>query len=301
MRRLEVFFRQMTTKKCDLVLFGFSKMRWNFPAIYHSFTTDEQQILNAVLIKLAAADGVQCIFWGGSTTIAATRQPGSDVDLWVVLSSVNKAKRKLQDKLHDLNSVTYVYDGGYLPWLGHFLSIYFFPDCSFSVDIGFCDTQDLSAVNPGPNPFFVYGAPEAVEQVSTLLKHQEYEVTPETRAGRILVNMIKIRKCLRRGHIWNAQEYLKRARSELIGIMLHHREQKPIYYTRPERDAEDFLSVEERKCLSETCPKYSAKSVATCSEKLISECLRRICEMPDNRLANVLMLLSQDIAATVKE
>jgi len=136
-----------------------TKKMLKYPSYYYALGPMVRDVLDVLLEKLVEIESVKCVFWGGSTSLAGWRSPDSDVDLWAVVTKNPKSvKHALQCGIEHLREVSYTYDGGHLPWLGDFLSVYFFPTCTFSVDIGFCSPNELPTTNPGPTPFFIYGA-----------------------------------------------------------------------------------------------------------------------------------------------
>jgi len=99
-----------------------------------------------------------------------------------------------------------------------------------------------------------------------------YKSTPEERTAIAFVNLLKVRKSLLRGHIWNAIEYVGRIRGQMMGLLTDNCT-KDIHYCRPERDIEDYIEPLELVRFAHTCPQYSAHSVALCAAELIDQIL----------------------------
>lgn len=250
-------------------------MDFSYPSFYHTLSRKEKVALNTVVTSLYQLDDALCLIWGGSTTVRQTKQPWADVDLWIVMkdlsdSLVRSIKDRLCREFKRIDGVAFVYDGGYLPWLGELLSLFFFPNCTFSIDVGIFDPDHLDSANPGPNPFFVWGQPH---NIKSKLKIQKYWKIPEQRMTAVLVNFLKIRKNLTRGNLWNAIEYLSRARRELMGLLVKEVESEATYYIRKDRNIEDFIGKDDLMKLADTCPQYSSVSVAECASKIIRDCL----------------------------
>jgi len=241
-----------------------------YPKIYQSFSKDERTVIDSVIDQLYRIDKTIGLIWGGSSTLANPKPRWSDLDFWLIVDDPSSTKKKLHANFKKLKHLTFVHDGGYLPWLGEFLSLFFFQGCLFSIDVGITKVADLDKLNVGPKPFLLWGDPS---QLLTRLKHQKYRLKTEIRLENILINVLKIRKCLAQNYLWNAIEYLSRARSHLIGIIVNYPEQDLIFYTRAERKIEDYLNREQLTRLSKTCPNYSKSDIAKCTSILIEECL----------------------------
>lgn len=245
-------------------------MNFNFPSIYDSLNIREKKALKSVLKPLYNLDKALCLIWGGSTTIQTVKQPWTDIDFWLVMKKIGNTKQQLYNEFQNIDGLSFIYDAGYFPWLGELLSLFFFQNYTLSIDVGICDLEGLSEANPGPRPCFIWGKST---QITSRLKHQKYQTSPQQRMMKILVNLLKIRKSLLRGHIWNSIEYLSRARRELMGVLAKRFNSNSIYYIRPDRNVEDLIDKKYVKKLAETCPQYSVMSVVKCTSIIIVFCL----------------------------
>jgi hypothetical protein len=245
-------------------------MGFRYPPVYNTLHEREKAAVDSVVTRIRRLENALCLIWGGSTSLQPTRPPLTDVDLWLVMREIGSTKQRLYDDFQEIDGISFVHDGGYLPWLGELLSLFFPPNCTFSIDVGICDLDGLHTANPGPKPFFLWG--ESID-IASRLKVQKYERSPQQRMMEILVNVLKIKKSLMRGHIWNVIEYLSRARRELMGLLVELSDSKAIYYLRPDRDIEDLIDERHLVRLAETCPQYSAVTVAECASKIIHQCL----------------------------
>jgi len=232
-----------------------------YPPAFGSLSGSSQDVVRIVIHRIRDCKEAYCLIWGGSTTISQNTAY-CDLDLWAVVRNVKEAKTFLLREFSVLEHLIFYKECGYLPWLGELISMFFFDDFSLAIDVGVCGENDLPEINPGASPCFVWGESE---QVSVCLRHQEYVVDTQERLKNILINMLKIRKNILRGHLWNALEYLSRARRELMGLYTDATRTKPINYSRPDRDIESVLSENELRLFSDICPIYTTESILDCS------------------------------------
>lgn len=242
----------------------------SYPPIYNFFIKKEKKAIKSVIETIYRIKYSSCLIWGGSTILRPKRTSNTDIDFWIITKSVSNLKKQLFQNFQQIEGVTFIFDSGYLPWLGELVSIFFFHNCTFSIDVGICNPNNFNLANPGPTPFFVWGKTSSIMKK---LKIQRYETIDSQRMTKIMVNLLKIRKALKRGYIWNAIEYISRARRELMGLVCKQKKIKSIYYTRADRNIEDFISQNNRVGLSKLCPQYSAESVSRCVTELIQQCL----------------------------
>jgi hypothetical protein len=258
-----------------------SALRLHWPSAFDGFACENRTVLWTVIDIIAAVDGVRCAFWGGSSRFLPRPAVWADIDIWVILDAVADQPAALRGRVENLPSLAFVHEPGHLPWFGHLLSLFFFPGCTFAVDVGLCTGADLPALNPGANPALLLGEETVFHEVCSALRPQHYRRNPKSRAEKLLANLLKTRKSLTRGHFWNAIECLSRARHEMIGIIVQERsESRHIYYVRPERDAEDYLDYQERRLLAATAPRYDAGEIAAAACSLADYAARHA-QCPD--------------------
>lgn len=246
-------------------------MRYRLPRAYTHLESSRRAIVRDVLGRLAAIRGDTGVIWGGSTTIRPLQQRLIDVDLWFITNHVRSVKTELYQSFHDLKALTFVHQAGLYDWFGDLLSLFFFDDMSFAVDVGVCSPRRLSHLNPGPRPFVVWGNER---KLLAKLKTQYYLVSPEQRVWRIIVNLLKCRRSLSRGYLWDAIEYLQRARREVIGLADLRAQGEVIYYSRPEHGVEDRMDDSLRILLARTCPSYNPSSIARCCASVAEACTK---------------------------
>jgi hypothetical protein len=260
------------------------------PSVYSTLTKNEQAAVSDVIEVLISMPSVECLFWGGSTAYSNVRDL-ADVDLWLVVQEADSVYSTLQQQLASVPHARVVYNSGFLPWLGRLLTVLFFHGCTFSIDIGVCQREDLAAANPGPKPFPVWGDTSAA---FALLRPQRYEVPPEQRVATLLINLIKIRKNLLRGYLWEAYECLSRARREIMGLLLPKDVAKRIYYSRADRDIEDYVTTDVLKALELTAPAYSCSAIATAAVQLCSGAIQHAFTSLPDAYREELMALQND-------
>jgi hypothetical protein len=230
-------------------------------AQFERLAPDERLVIEAVIEAVGSLDGLKCAFWGGSTRFLSKRRPWSDIDLWVVLDQIDDQPAVLGLRLKQIKDVRLVHEIGHLPWFGHLFSLFFFPGCTFAVDVGLCTKNDVPNLNPGQDPLFFLGSDESIHDVRSALRPQTYVLSQRTRAETLLAHLLKMRKSLARNHLWNAMECLTRARRELLGLLLDGRGKRVIHYGRADRDAEDHLEIHECKLLATTAAHYKDEEI----------------------------------------
>lgn len=245
-------------------------MSSNYPPYYNTLTYSNKKVIDQVLSELTKLQGVICIFWGGSTSLSPEERVFSDIDLWVVSEEFQGLDKLISLLSSRLDNLSYIDNGGFFPWLGHLITIIFFPGSTLSIDVCFCMIEELETLNPGPSPYFIFGEKKDVEHVINHLLPKYYEEPLQKRAGLIFINGLKIRKNLYRGSLWNCIEYLNRARRELMGIICHGRRDDPIKYLRPDRGIEKYLNNDEKHLLMQTYPKLNSSSISKCTSIIIS-------------------------------
>lgn len=246
-----------------------------YPPSYHKLTSLEKKVFHQVFEKLTKLKDAICILWGGSSSVSSRKQVFSDIDLWVVTDKIDNSKKIMTRFLSNFDDIIYIHDGGYLPWLGEFLTLIFFPGCTFSIDIGFCTLESVSAINPGSSPYFLFGENKIIKQVKNRLEPKDYKESLKKRADSIFINGLKIRKNLSREQFWNCIEYINRARRELMGIFIFPKRSDPIKSLRPDRGIEKYLKKNEKSFFIQTYPRFDPSSISYCTSKIVAECLVR--------------------------
>ena len=239
----------------------------SYPPVVASFDAKRRLIIESIVRHAASVEGMICILWGGSSVIAQNDLPEfADIDLWLVTEEPVKTKQDLLSQYCELPHLTFMHDAGLLPWFGNLISLFFFPDCSFSVDVGIAGCNDVPFLNCGPAaPSCVFGDFAAV---CPELGLPDYSCAPKERIAVIMVNLRKIKKSISRGYLWNAIEYVSRARRELIGLMKDAAGQGRNCHSRPEHSVEDCLPPGDLLALEGTCPSYDSVSIARCTVRI---------------------------------
>lgn len=239
-------------------------MELSYPPVFIRLTDAERSVTQGVLTLLANTQSVNCIVWGGSTTLPHTLSRWRDIDLWVVTSDPRLVRDRLATyKEHP--DISFTYPGGRFPWFGELVSLFFFPDSSFSIDVGICSQDDLRSANAGPDPTFVW-SDGTIDH--SLFVSQTYSIAPDASVARILIHLLKLRKSVDRGHVLNAVEVISWARSDYIGLLKSKLPLPSINYSRASRGAEDILDRNTLTALGETCPQPSCTSVAECGARI---------------------------------
>jgi len=243
----------------------------HLPRCYENLPPQAQQIVRAVLDVLASVPS-RGLVWGGSRTAEdASHYPG-DVDFYILVTERTALSDLLARELSELPHLTLLHRAGYLPWMGELLTLFFFPTCNFAVDIGVLSQDDVPTAYPGRAPHVMWGTDR---DLAGLLQPRSYARPDAARSTDVLVNLVKIRKNLLRGHLWNALEYVTRIRRQLMGVMIQD-EAVRLRTFRPDREAEEFLQREDLAFLTSTVPTYAAQDIARCASDLTRTLLARV-------------------------
>ena len=95
------------------------------------------------------------------------------------------------------------------------------------------------------------------------------------RLAHLTIALVKLRKAVRRRHLWNALSYLAQARNDLIGIERTRVGPSGIKYSRPEHSAENWLDHSLQYELISTHAAYDAVDILRGASALC-ELARRI-------------------------
>lgn len=201
----------------------------------------------------------QCLFFGGSTT-SGTIRIGADVDLWLIAADTVNASLAVRVIANSLSSIAFVHEAGFYPWFGELTTIFVCDDGSLSVDIGVCTSQDVPTCNPGPNPQLVWGDQSLFNLAGTGVE----EWTTDKRLAHLTITLVKLRKAVRRRHLWNALAYLAQARNDLIDVARALTKPAGVRYSRPEHGAEDWLDHSLQQELKATHASYDAVDIVRC-------------------------------------
>src|SRR5882724_5650389 len=98
--------------------------------IQHSLarlSDDEVSVVADVIRAMTNSASVGLIL-GGSTTLRQARRGRGDVDLWLIVGDPCAVKPEVRRSLCAIQSVAYVHDAGFFPWLGELTTAFFFDD-----------------------------------------------------------------------------------------------------------------------------------------------------------------------------
>lgn len=227
-------------------------------------------VVAEVAPRLVGIDGARCLIWGGSSASEPLRV-GADVDLWLVVDDPNAASAEIRRIVNDLPQATYVHSAGYFPWFGELTTVFLSVDGSLSLDMGTCSPAGVGLANPGPHARVVWGETEFIIGVAKNIK----DTAPDARLAHLTITLVKLRKAVRRRHLWNALSYLAQARNDLIGIERTLVAQSGVKYSRPEHSAEDWLDRSLQHELVSTHAAYDAADILRGASALC-ELARRI-------------------------
>lgn len=236
------------------------------PKSYFNLNPSEKAIIDTIIDFYNNLHENYTLIWGGSSTLSKQKKQYSDIDFWVLTDNPEKLKSISYKYFSKIEALNFIYPGGYLPWIGNYLTLYFFENCTLSVDIGFCDKNNTKDLNFGPSPVIVNGMHKDIDHIS----YKNYSTDLEERLIGILNNVLKIRKCLNQDFIWNSIEYLNRIRREYMALIANYPSINTIYYIRPERKIENYITSSQKQKLSKTCPSYSHASVVNCLSIIIN-------------------------------
>ena len=200
---------------------------------------------------------IDCLLWGGSTSSGEVRD-FADVDLWLIVPQVEPAVETLRELVKTDRAVVLVNYAGYYPWFGELTTAFYSADGALSIDVGVASVKDVPTLNPGPRPHLLWGKRAFLSDLGAGID----EPSPSDRLVKLTVNLVKVRKALARGHLWNAVAYLTAARNEVLGVARYSLRPPGCRYSRPEHSAETWLDSSLGERLAATHPILSRRDIA---------------------------------------
>lgn len=238
-----------------------------------ALSTHKAKLVDQVLAAISELAGIHAVILGGSMAAFVPRLDG-DIDLWVLADDPLAAFQHLQRSSKTFDGLTRQYDAGFFPWFGRLLTLFFHPDCSFGIDIGFMSDEDIGNINTGAGCRILWAANRHDARLLPALQRRSFRQSPENRAERILANVVKLRKSVARRELWGSFEYLSKARRELIGIFRDDTERAAEWYERPDRELDGLLSPRQQEELKTTLCALDAQEILTCARNIIKLALR---------------------------
>lgn len=209
-----------------------------------------------IVEKLSAAPNVLCILLGGSASSTNVR-PGADIDLWVISNKPRSTVRRVRAISNELNVARWVHEAGFYPWFGTLTTVYLSDDGSKSIDIGVCSVREAQFANPGPNVYVLWGDAKYLMELGRLLPPP----TPDDSFSHLTSTLVKLRKAVRRGHLWNALAYLAQTRNDVLAIVMSKVNTGGVRYSRPEHGAESWMEKSFASSLVGTHATYDGNSI----------------------------------------
>jgi hypothetical protein len=211
----------------------------------------------------------------GSLT-RGTSDDFSDVDLVAVVAAASGTNftSKLRKWAVEDSGVLFVGQTNRFEWFGRLTSIYWKCPHILAVDFGVVEDAEVSRFFIEPDALILKDFDANLERRkrecfrNALKLRRQLPSIAEFEAFSL---MIKLRKSLYRGHLWNAIEYVSLLRRLYVTLVRSQLLDDPqyVHVGRPERDAEHVLPekvLAELKC---TLPHYSHQSIACAARNLM--------------------------------
>jgi hypothetical protein len=230
-----------------------------------------------LLCELYGSESVTGLLVFGSLS-SGRFDPESDVDVIAVTrSGAMGAAHEIIGRCFPDGAWVFRGETGRHEWFGHLTTLWCAEPFLFGIDIGVVEEDQLPRVPVAPGSAVVKDTDERLvrRMAATSLdwaarrrrdRHEE--------PFRVFSLLVKIRKALRRGHLWNAIDYVTHLRRIHIE-QLRDEAGRPDDTSRPERFLEDVLPPSSRNALRSTLPTYDAESVRGAAIALAKEIATR--------------------------
>lgn len=236
----------------------------------HSLPSIERETARILVQVLAAIEDLaqpRALFVHGSHT-RSTQIVDSDFDLIVVMDTRERVHLVVQDLPAQVGRIAPILASAYtekFPWFGRLWTFYFDRDPLLALDLGFIDAEGLCDFFVEPDAVILHDAHGAV---ATRLQ-QCYQERLAARANchaeaefEVFHTVIKLERALRRGHLWNAFEYVNILRRTLFRVLRAPFDSpRYVHVGRPERDIETKVPWVALEDWTDTIPAYGAEAI----------------------------------------
>ncbi len=235
------------------------------------------------------------LFLGGSAAYGAADEL-SDCDLFVCVcdGASGPLGAGLAREFLGASGLLHLAQGRSFPWMGDLSSLFFADPVGFVVDIGVFQHAELPQ-------FYVEPEAQVIRDHAGAIERRRAEVRadlPARDARRlrlyledVIGHLLKIRKAMRRNHVWGAREYVEKCRRSLIYALRveHAIGREHPWLGRPERDIESHADPKLIAPLDRTTTIYSRASIALATRDIMEMMLslRCVARYPAPRAAMV--------------
>lgn len=194
----------------------------------------------------------------------------SDVDVVIVTGDDGAGAREAVTRyVQAATEVAYVGRSSKYPWFGELVAVHWRNSDLAAAEVGFVPRSELRSLYVPTTALVLKDVDGVIDRrrercsarpagPRTLSTQREYEC---------FIGLVKIRKSLHRGHLWNCIEVLMHLRRLYIAL-LRDAAAAPASEGRPERDAETILGGEVCTTLAASLPSYSVSSIVAAATLL---------------------------------
>lgn len=227
------------------------------------------EIASGALAILERSASLSALFIHGSYT-RDTSDESSDLDIIVVTPNEEQAKLAVSSLLSKSTYAASVICCAYtdqFPWFGRLCTFYFDMTPLFSIDLGIITLDELSSFFVEPDAIIVCDIEGKVAarkrhcyQSRIARRHRQFASVEFD----VFHAFSKITVALRRGHLWNAIEYVNVLR-RLLFSLIRETVDVPgyVHVGRAERDIESKIGEALLQDVAGTIPTYDVRSIVT--------------------------------------
>jgi hypothetical protein len=222
-----------------------------------------KRTLRSILRKLVEEEAVAGILWGGSHWRTGA-DALSDCDVFCHMRPYSQRIRsQILKRLAECEETTLMIDQGNLPWFGDLVTLILQRHESFSIDIGFVGNRLAYKFFWEPTGFVIKDVSGTIRRSisANLRKGNTNQFGLRDPFKNLLLLILKIKKNLLRGHLWNAYEYVNQARRYLMFMLRHVYVHDDDYLGRPDRDVDRVLPAAVMERLLATSAEVSQASI----------------------------------------
>jgi predicted nucleotidyltransferase len=232
----------------------------------------QRSILRALLQRLCTCSAVKALFVHGSVTRGRDDYL-SDLDLVTIVEScdvpavdniVTLVARLHCEPVFDFLDYSY-------PWFGRLRCLHWTTP-PLQIDLGLVVPENLEAFFVEPTALVIrdwQGSVKRMRSQTLLNQEADAERLLENVEGKMFTVLIKIKKSLVRGHLWNAIDAVSQLRRLLLRLLLAELDPAAAHRVgREDRDIESYLPLDLVTEIAATAPIYSLYSVSKATERL---------------------------------
>jgi len=213
-------------------------------AIAEELKTRRKHCVISVISTLAQAEAISGILWGGSH-MREKSDEWSDCDFFCQCRpNSDDLVREVVEILRAQTDLRLIIHQGRWPWFGDLWTA-LMRDDDLTIDVGFVSDEEARSFFWEPTGEVLKDDTGVIRQAieASIASRESNRFGPSLPFQNILLILLKIKKNIMRGHLWNTHEYVNQARRFLVMLLRDLHAPKKPYLGRPDRDVEDALPV----------------------------------------------------------